>query len=205
MYSNYITHIREPSLGILFFICLMTINDWYAGNNLVLKIIGFVIVVAIGYYGLHQNDKVRKKVLKFQLFDSLFFGYACLILATGLPVLFGATTMTKLSTPYSISSLLYLAFLAPILEEVIFRQVLYRDWAYYLNKIIGQIIIGFVFIILHNPTNYYSWIFYVISTIGLYTAYTLSGDNLKVSILIHMTNNVIIAAFAMNQIILVHV
>jgi membrane protease YdiL (CAAX protease family) len=56
----------------------------------------------------------------------------------------------------------------------------------------GRLIVGFVFVFMHFPVGYASWLFYTLAACGLFIAYEVSGDNVKWSIGLHMFNNILV-------------
>ena len=86
--------------------------------------------------------------------------------------------------------IIYSTLLSPIIEEVIFRQVMYNSLITQDgNKWPARIITSLLFIVLHFPTTDIQWIYYTLCTIALQTVYEKSDNNLHVAIGYHVLYN----------------
>lgn len=149
---------------------------------------GFIAVV-IAFYGKRQNNKVKQKTTMKQ--KGMAFIYGCLIIACGVLLQYVLTGEPFIIHAYQITpspQSFYVCLIAPVGEEVIYRQMLYSDA--FGNHAIGRIISGALFILIHFPTTIPTFLFYLIATIGLFVAYEKSGKNIMVSTAVHITNNV---------------
>ena len=82
--------------------------------------------------------------------------------------------------------------IAPIMEELIFRQTLYHDLLKpKMNKWLAFVIAVLVFTLFHIPKTPILFLQYLISSTSLYFVYDKSKDDVRASILFHMLNNII--------------
>lgn len=82
--------------------------------------------------------------------------------------------------------------IAPIMEELIFRQTLYHNLLKpKMNKWVAFSIAVLVFTLFHIPKTPLLFTQYLISSTSLYLVYDQSKDDVRTSILFHMLNNII--------------
>ena len=107
------------------------------------------------------------------------FGYYFLI-----PNNNGAKTFYYMSQPC------YQAMIAPIMEELMFRYLLYDCWARNkLGRVKGALLIGLIFILLHPITSFNIFIVYWVPVIFLFLFYEQFG--LYGAIAAHMIYNIL--------------
>ena len=88
--------------------------------------------------------------------------------------------------------LIYNCIIAPFVEETIYRQIFYHEWLAKINLWMGRLVVGFIFVLIHFPTNLATWAFYAVAACSLFITYEGTGNNLKWSIGLHMLNNTLV-------------
>lgn len=93
-----------------------------------------------------------------------------------------------LDTTYYQSQIILMAFIAPVMEELIFRYLLYdrwlrRKWGWFW----GFMAVAFLFVMCHPVTNVHSFVIYWVPTVLFFLIYHEFG--LYGSIVIHMIYN----------------
>lgn len=96
----------------------------------------------------------------------------------------------ELDASYHRSQILNMMFIAPVMEEIIFRYVLYDRWMKQkYGWLLGLVIASFLFVICHPVSNLHSLIIYYVPTLMFFAVYNEFG--LYGSILIHMIYNIV--------------
>lgn len=161
---------------------------FYSTESILAYIIGIIIVRYIFKYGKIQNDKVRKSVPYTQHRNAFLLGGAIMAGAIILTAIWsGINPIMHAYRVTPLPKMFYIIILAPIGEEVIYRQLLYKDA--FAHKWVGRLVSGSLFIAIHTPTTFYSLAFYILATVALFVAYEKSGNNLWVAIALHIANN----------------
>lgn len=163
---------------------------FYSGESIFAYMIGILLSTYIIRYGNRQNNKVRKSVPHRQQWNAFLLG--CLILACASVITAVWSGINPIMHAYQVTPfpyMFYIVILAPMGEEVIYRQLLYRDA--FTHKWAGRLISGGLFIAIHTPLTFPSLAFYIMATIALFIAYEKSGDNLWVAIAVHILNNAV--------------
>lgn len=163
---------------------------YYSAQTPIAYVIGIVVTYQILRYGMKRNKKVIQCVPKSQQWGAFLLG--CSIIASGIVISALWTGINPILNAYRyipLPHMFYVIFLAPIGEEVIYRQMLYTDA--FSNKWLGRIISGSLFVMIHAPMPLPSLVFYILATIGLFVAYEKSGNNLWVAIIVHGINNAV--------------
>lgn len=94
------------------------------------------------------------------------------------------------SISYSRSQLITILVLAPIMEELTYRYLVYDKWAKKrFGWFKGMLLVGLIFIITHPITGMSGFVLYWLPTIVLYLTYNEYG--LYMSIFIHIVFNII--------------
>jgi len=161
---------------------------FYSVESIFAYTVGILLTYQLLRYGNTQNKKVNQRVSHRQQWGAFLLGcfiLLCAIIATTLWTGNSPILHAYRFTP--IAHMIYIICLAPIGEEVIYRQMLYKDA--FAHKWIGRVVSGTLFIAIHTPTTLPSLTFYIIATIGLFVAYEKSGNNLWVAIAVHSLNN----------------
>lgn len=97
---------------------------------------------------------------------------------------------TELNITYHRSQILNMMFIAPIMEEIIFRYVLYDRWLKQkYGWLLGLVIVSFLFVIIHPVNNVHSLIIYYVPTLLFFAIYNEFG--LYGAIAMHMIYNII--------------
>ena len=86
-------------------------------------------------------------------------------------------------------TLLYILIIAPIFEELIFRELLQRQVFAKLNWVIASVIIAFLFAFIHEPQSPTHIAQYMFNSLVYSYVYKMSGDDIRSVILLHMMNN----------------
>lgn len=98
--------------------------------------------------------------------------------------------LPSISSKYQKSEVVILLILAPIFEELAFRYLLYDKWSKLrYGKLIGGLIVAFIFIIAHPITNLVGFVVYWLPTLFLFMTYDSGG--IKASIPAHIIYNLI--------------
>lgn len=186
-------HLAYALLVMSCMAALMTVQGWYTGSSYGWQLAGFVFVVILSGTGLtisHQTAEpvpLKTKGLVF-LFGVLLIAAAAIARACYLRVPLVAHDYRA----FNISLLCYNVLLAPFAEETIYRQLFYHDWLAKVNPWLGRIVVGFIFILMHFPTNAATWFFYTVATCSLFIVYEQTGHDLKWPIGLHLLNNVLV-------------
>lgn len=189
--KNILYRIREPVIGVVFFIIVNTVQYIYTGHNSVYQILGAFSIIIIGYYGLWSSYTHRKATTITR--KVIAFGLGVGLIAIATLIYSGIEHQALFIHAYKQMPLLalYSVLLAPVGEEIVYRQILYRN-CFSHHRMAGRIIIGLLFVLSHGPTTLTSFSFYVAATVGLFIAYEMSGDDVRVSIGVHMLNNLLV-------------
>ena len=170
---------------ILLFVQVIFYGDYPLGVYIIFGCMAFVIAV----YGIRKNNSVRQPTSIKNRW--LAFVCGCLILTFGIYLRYYWTGDSPILHAYRttpIPRLIYTCLIAPIGEEVIYRQLLYSDW--FGDHPLGLFVSGALFIAIHFPSTIHAFVFYTIATIGLFVAYEKSGKDITVSMAVHIANNV---------------
>lgn len=163
---------------------------FYSTESILAYALGILLVRYIFKYGKIKNDKVRKSVPYTQKRNAFLLGCAILIGAISLTAVWSGISPIMHAYRYTpVPQMFYIIVLAPIGEEVIYRQLLHKDA--FTHKWMGRLVSGSLFIAIHVPTTLSSLTFYTLATIGLFVAYEKSGNNLWVAIAVHILNNAV--------------
>lgn len=145
------------------------------------------------YYSTYLHQKMKEDLSKKErtiekgffigmilVTATLSFGYDA-ILATVLPSLHKASTRSEITV---------FLILAPIIEEIIYRHLLYDHWSKpKYGKIKGGAIIGLLFVLTHPVINLGGFVLYWIPTLLFFMVYNTAG--IKASILVHFLYNLV--------------
>ena len=111
-----------------------------------------------------------------------------------------------MSTSDSFTMFVLLCFVAPILEELVFREAIIGSFKKSLNVHVLTFISAFLFVLLHALSNdaagLIDWtaaLMYVPLTIPIVGMYRYYNDNVFASISMHFLNNLIAFLFLLNQ------
>lgn len=184
--------IAKPALFVALIAILMTIQSGFASTSryyVAYCAVGAIAALVIGGYGLYRNSMTRYIVTWQRKCLALLGGLAYSVVGI---LINTAMTQTGAESATSIQPtarmMVYVVLLAPLMEEAIFRQVLYQDWLAKWPSI-GMLIAGAIFVLLHFPTSPAQWIFYILSTAGIFATYIWSGRDLRMVIILHMLIN----------------
>lgn len=182
--------IVEPIIAVLCIMVLMTIQTVYQTKMHGLQSLGVIIVIMITVYSYYSGKKYQKQRSWSVKLQALILGACIMVVAIGINALITGLPITNhLYKTLPLNLIIYNCFLAPIAEESIYRQLLYGNWRLMNGRWIGRIITGMIFVVMHYPQTPSSWLYYILSTIALYVAYELSGNDIRISILLHLINN----------------
>ena len=193
--KQILCRIRLPATVVGFSALLMVIQAWYSGTNMWLWFGGLILAALMIGYGIYlscrdqQARPIKTKML------ALLIGALVIALATILHAnLLRVDIFNHCYKQISPTMMVYYCLLAPMIEEVIYRQIFYHEWLKNMGSSpwMGRLIVGFVFVFMHFPVGYASWLFYTLAACGLFIAYEVSGDNVKWSIGLHMFNNILV-------------
>lgn len=106
------------------------------------------------------------------------------LISTGQPFQFSHLSKTMVT-----GTLLYILIIAPIFEELIFRELLQRQVFAKLNWVIASVIIAFLFAFIHEPQSPTHIAQYMFNSLVYSYVYKMSGDDIRSVILLHMMNN----------------
>lgn len=173
---------------VVIFALLFVHFIFYSTESVFAYLLGIAIVGSILVYGNIQNSKVRKSVPYTQHRKAFLLGGIILAGAIIITAIWSGINPVMHAYRYTpLPKMFYIVILAPIGEEVIYRQMLYKDA--FTHKWIGRFVSGSLFVAIHAPTTLYSLVFYISATIALFVAYEKSGNNLWVAIALHIANN----------------
>lgn len=191
-------------LLILIMSALALFMEITAFNSVLYSIIGvivaFMALIALTNveYGINYkyNSAVETIINKprynwINAFIIGFFGLGCNIILTWL-ITGNAFQFSHEANKFSQGAIISTIAIAPIMEELIFRQTLYHDLLKpKMNKWIAYGIAVLLFTLFHIPKSPILFIQYLISSASLYLVYDKSNDDVRASILFHMLNNII--------------
>ena len=182
--------IVDPMIAVLGIVVLMTVQTVYQTKMHMLQSIGVIIVIMIAVYSYYSGKKYQRQRSWSKKLQALMLGICIMAVAIGInAVITGLPITNHLYKTLPLNLIIYNCFLAPIAEESIYRQLLYGNWRLMNGRWIGRIITGMIFVLMHYPQTPSSWLYYILSTIALYVAYELSGNDIRISILLHLINN----------------
>ena len=151
-----------------------------------IMVLGLLFIVYVSQVIRNTRDaKLKRYAMVGFLVTTLIaiaftFGYDTVI-AKLLPTLFQRYTKAKV---------LIIVVIAPILEELAYRYLLYDKWAKpKLGTFKAVLIVGIVFIVTHPITNMSGLLIYWLPTLFFFSVYDLGG--LYPTILVHMIFNII--------------
>lgn len=186
--TNY--HLRDPVIGILGIISLMTIQTIYSQQKVMYYLPSVLCILFYIWYGYRSNQKtVQDKTIRTQVIIGAI-GLSTILLFGYIRYMFEPPVNVE---TIPIIYLVYLCVIAPIMEEIVYRQILYRNWLYRYDKWVGRIIVGMLFVIIHLPNTFPAYLFYVGTTICLFFVYERSGYQLITVTVVHLINNLIVA------------
>ena len=117
-----------------------------------------------------------------------FIGMTVLTSAFIIVYYFGVSTNSGVKTIYYASQPCYQVLFAPIVEELLFRYILYDGWARNkLGRFKGAFVVGIIFILFHFPVSIGLFVLYIVPVVFLFLFYEQFG--LYGAILAHMTYN----------------
>lgn len=188
--KNHGHMIREPVIALIGIMILMTIQSIYQTTIIGWQIIGAVVVILIFGYSYYRGRPKIKAVAPKRKLIAFLMGLGIMIIAVGINALItGLPLINHLYKVLPLNLLIYNCILAPIAEESIYRQLLYGNWSSMVGTNRGRIITGIIFVIMHYPQSPSMVLYYILSTIALYVAYEISGNDIRISILLHLLNN----------------
>ena len=176
-------------LGIVLAILKLDINQYAAQSTLLLSVI-IVAILIILYFKRIKDD--TKKLNKKNFIDILIYGIITIAISTLLSEVFvrlGVTfenqnTLETMFFSVKIPMIIYIALIAPITEELVFR---YSLGTIIKNKIAFIIISGIVFGLFHS-TGIDIIIYALIGSILAYV-YIKNDKNIMCPTIIHIVNN----------------
>lgn len=191
-------------LLILIMSALALFMEITAFNSVLYSIIGVIvafmalIVLTDVEYGIDYkyNSAVETIINKprynwITAFIIGFFGLGSNIILTWL-ITGNAFQFSHEANKLSQGAIISTIAIAPLMEELIFRQTLYHDLLKpKMNKWIAFSIAVLLFTLFHIPKSPILFIQYLISSTSLYLVYDKSNDDVRASILFHMLNNII--------------
>lgn len=182
--------IVDPMIAVLGIVVLMTVQTVYQTKMHMLQSIGVIIVIMIAVYSYYSGKKYQRQRSWPKKLQALMLGICIMAVAIGInAVITGLPITNHLYKTLPLNLIIYNCFLAPIAEESIYRQLLYGNWQLMNGRWTGRIITGLIFVLMHYPQTPSLWLYYILSTIALYVAYELSGNDIRISILLHLINN----------------
>ena len=120
-------------------------------------------------------------------YSSLFISLLLIVLGYSLVYLFETPKMVEIK---NIGQIYSLTIFGPIMEELIFRQGLYRDWLLKkLPKPVAFTLSVLIFTLLHLPQTSSQFIFYLIGSIAFNYLYDKTKCDIRPVILIHIVHN----------------
>ena len=189
---------RSPTismvLSILLILILMTIQTIFSQQFMAGMIISVLISIGIAIWGYKRNELIHDSHVKLRtkLFNLLLGILGISIITVCYAGLSHHSIFTHLYMVAPIGFIIYTCVIAPILEEIIYRQTLYSEWLINRGSIVGAVLSGFMFVFIHLPGNVLSLMFYILSTTVIYIVYIRSGKDIRVTMLLHLMNNIII-------------
>lgn len=131
-------------------------------------------------------DMLRYKPKK-NWYSSLFISILLIVLGYSLVYMFEVPETVEIKNVGQIYSL---TIFGPIMEELIFRQGVYRDWL--LKKLPKPVAFTFsvlIFTLFHLPQTLSQFIFYLIGSIAFNYLYDKTECDIRPVILLHIVNN----------------
>ncbi len=120
-------------------------------------------------------------------YSSLFISLLLIVLGYSLVYLFETPKTVEVK---NIGQIYSLTIFGPIMEELIFRQGLYRDWLLKkLPKPVAFTLSVLIFTLLHLPQTSSQFIFYLIGSIAFNYLYDKTECDIRPVILIHIVHN----------------
>ena len=120
-------------------------------------------------------------------YSSIFISLLLIVLGYSLVYLFETPKMVEIK---NIGQIYSLTIFGPIMEELIFRQGLYRDWLLKkLPKPVAFTLSVLIFTLLHLPQTSSQFIFYLIGSIAFNYLYDKTECDIRPVILIHIVHN----------------
>ena len=120
-------------------------------------------------------------------YSSLFISLLLIVLGYSLVYLFETPKMVEIK---NIGQIYSLTIFGPIMEELIFRQGLYRDWLLKkLPKPVAFTLSVLIFTLLHLPQTSSQFIFYLIGSIAFNYLYDKTECDIRPVILLHIVHN----------------
>ena len=177
---------------------------------LVLQLVSTVVGVALFREKLVEGFK---NFIKRPFIRDLALAYALRIgLALAVGMLIGEVTSDNqeqiekmMSTNNAVTMFVLVCVVAPILEELVFREAIIGSFKKSLNIHVLTFISAFLFILLHSlskEAGLIDWtaaLMYVPLTIPIVGMYRYYNDNVFASISMHFLNNLIAFLFLLNQ------
>lgn len=120
-------------------------------------------------------------------YSSLFMSVLLLVLGYSTYYLFAEPKTIWIKNIGQVYSII---IFGPIMEELIFRQYLYRDWL--LKKLPKPLALGLsilIFALYHLPQTIPHLIFYVVGSTSFYYLYNRTGNDIRPVILFHIVHN----------------
>lgn len=186
------THKLTPVLRVFVaIVTLLFIQFLFLSNtSIIARVIGLILIVVLAYYGAQKNNNVRVNVPHKQMWTAFLWGGLCITLGTLIMIIWESDTVfSQLYLNVSLAHLIYIIIIAPIGEEMIYRQLLYKDA--FTHIWVGRIVSGVLFIAIHTPNTLPTLLFYTLATIGLSITYENSGNNIWTAIGVHIVNNAV--------------
>lgn len=145
------------------------------------------------YYSIYLHKRLKENVSKKEKYieRGFFIGLVVisLIFSVGYDSILATITPTLQKTT-SQSELMVFLILAPIIEEIVYRYLLYDKWSRpRYGKIKGGALIGFIFVVTHPVVSFGGFILYWLPTLLFFMVYEKGG--LKASIIVHFLYNLV--------------
>ena len=195
-----------------FFIVQVSSGKYAVDTQMYVVLQVISMIIGIGLYRT-KIAQAAKEFVKRPFIRDLAIGYALrIVLAIIVSNLLGEFTSDNQAQIESLMSksnlvmmFVLLCVVAPILEELVFREAIIGSFKKSMNVHVLTIISAVLFILLHSLSsdgsgiNWMSALQYVPLTIPIVGMYRYYGDNIVASITMHFINNFVAFLFLMNM------
>lgn len=164
----------------------------YEQGPIAIRAMAIVSAIAI-YYLSHLHGQIKNNTPKKELYIELVFFIA--IITVSLIIGLGYNNILKAILPNlqkttTQSELIVFLIIAPIMEEVVFRKLLYDNWAFdKFGRLKAMLVVGLLFVLTHPIVSFGGFILYWLPTLLFFMVYDLAG--IKASIGVHFIYNLV--------------
>lgn len=87
---------------------------------------------------------------------------------------------------------IYVVIIAPVYEELIFRELIYRRGKRLMNPLLAGFLVNLAFAILHPTSSILTFVRYILHSFVYNTVYDRTGEDVRATIILHSIYNLMV-------------